>query len=38
MSEKQNLMLEQTAPEARALGEAMKAFILDNINVIVQDE
>jgi hypothetical protein len=33
-----NLVLEQTAPEATALGEAKKAFILENINVTVPDE
>jgi hypothetical protein len=33
-----NSVLQQTAPEATALGEAKKAFILENINVTIPDE
>jgi hypothetical protein len=33
-----NLVLQQTAPEATALGEPKKVFILENMNVTVPDE
>ena len=33
-----NIVLEQTAPEATALGEAKKKYILENMNIDVREE